>query len=334
MSLKEVCPLISVIVPVYNVADYVVECLESLILQTYPNLEIIVIDDGSTDESGELVDVFAANHERFRVIHKINGGLAAARNDGLATMKGDWAAFVDSDDVIAPVYIEALYRAASESGCAMSAVRYGFKFMDGDKVEFEEDADKVFAYSVLGEAEYQRELLYQKSDNGSPYRLVRSEIAKADPYPVGYVYEDLARTYRWVRSAGSVAVLDTQRLYAYRLRSSSTLRCAFNENKAKSCFDITGQLYTDITDWYPELTDAVHSRCFSVHRIVFAQAPRGSEVELRVWEGIKRHRSVVLKDNQARKRERMAAAVACTGLGSFRLFCDAYPTIQHILRTQ
>ena len=92
--------LISVIVPVYNVESYVAECIESIQNQTYMNLEIILVDDGSKDMSGDICDQYAAYDERIKVIHQENGGLSAARNTGIEAANGDYISFVDSDDYI------------------------------------------------------------------------------------------------------------------------------------------------------------------------------------------------------------------------------------------
>ena len=99
-------PLISVIVPVYNVEAYLRQCLDSIAAQTYTNFECVVIDDGATDSSGSICDEFQERDPRFRVIHKQNEGLGAARNDGLENSKGDYILFVDSDDYILPETLE------------------------------------------------------------------------------------------------------------------------------------------------------------------------------------------------------------------------------------
>lgn len=104
-------PLISVIIPVYNVQQYLRECVSSVLAQVYSNLEIILIDDGSTDESGKLCDELALSDERISVFHKTNGGLSRARNYGVEHCHGDWILFVDSDDYVSPVYVEALWTA-------------------------------------------------------------------------------------------------------------------------------------------------------------------------------------------------------------------------------
>ena len=102
-------PLISVIVPVYNVEQYLVQCVDSILNQKYENFELLLVDDGSTDKSGDICDVYGKRDKRVRVFHKKNGGVSSARNVGLGNAKGDWIAFVDSDDIITPNYLSGLY---------------------------------------------------------------------------------------------------------------------------------------------------------------------------------------------------------------------------------
>lgn len=105
-------PLISVIVPVYNIMDYLPRCVQSLRQQTYRNLEILLVDDGSTDGTGQLCDRLAAEDERIYVLHKENGGTSSARNMGIEKARGEFLGFVDSDDYVEPDMYRQLYRAA------------------------------------------------------------------------------------------------------------------------------------------------------------------------------------------------------------------------------
>ena len=104
------------IVPVYNVGAYLQQCLQSIASQSYAHLEVIVVDDGSTDDSGKIADEWASHDNRFRVVHQPNGGLSAARNTALDHATGRYVTFVDSDDFIAPQYVEVLCQLIRESG--------------------------------------------------------------------------------------------------------------------------------------------------------------------------------------------------------------------------
>ena len=101
-------PAISVIIPVYNMGPWLRDCLESVLAQTFTSFECILVDDGSTDDSPQICDYYAKKDDRFRVIHKANGGLSSARNAGLDDAAGEYIAFVDSDDVILPDYLTIL----------------------------------------------------------------------------------------------------------------------------------------------------------------------------------------------------------------------------------
>ena len=126
-------PLISVIIPIYNVEKYVVQCIDSVIAQTYRNLEIILVDDGSKDSSAATCDEYQRKDERVVVIHKENGGLSSARNAGLEIATGEWVAFVDSDDWISPETYEEMMRALIETGAEIATCGRVYEWMNRKK---------------------------------------------------------------------------------------------------------------------------------------------------------------------------------------------------------
>ncbi len=354
--MAEECPLVSVVVPVYNVEHYVQQCVESLVAQDYPNLEIVLVDDGSTDSSGEVCDRLAAAHDhRVRCFHKENGGLSDARNFGLDRARGEWISFVDSDDYVSPVFISALYSAARDLGCPISAVPGGKDFRDGEKCELAEkicpvacgaprgaleraatsgDASseggtrRPVAAVPLGAHEVLREMLYQRIATGAQWRLYRRDTLGEEPFPKGLYYEDLATTYKFVHRAGKVALVDSRELYAYRMRSTSIIRQSYRHVKGHSAVTVAAQLYRDVSEWYPDLAVACSSRCFSVCRMVFGQVPAGSDASEQdqadrkaLWSVLEANRDVVAADPDARPRERLAARVAQLGEGPFSAFC-------------
>lgn len=117
-------PLISVIIPAYNTAPYLPRCLDSVLCQTLPDFELILIDDGSTDGTGAIADRYAATDSRVRVIHKENGGVSSARNRGSDVARGQFITFVDSDDTVRPTYLEKLHAALCETGAAISTANW------------------------------------------------------------------------------------------------------------------------------------------------------------------------------------------------------------------
>lgn len=321
-------PLVSVIVPVYNVERYLEECVVSLLAQTYQNIEIILVDDGSTDGSGNLCERLAATDSRIRVFHKVNGGLSDARNHGLRHASGEWISFVDSDDWVSPVFIEVLLRAVLDTGCEISAIPFGKSFRDGCACTLTCSPASVPPAEPLGSYYVQRMMLYQAMDTGAPWRLYRRSSLGTDPFPVGLYYEDLASVYRVIRRVDRVAVLDCCDLYAYRMRGDSIIRQDYRHIKAESALLIAEQLYRDIAEWYPDLVAAAASRCFSVCRMVYAQVPTGRGATAaterdrnELWKVLKRHCTTIVRDPHARIRERLAAGIACIGRLPFSLFC-------------
>lgn len=320
--------LVSVIVPVFDVVAYLEECVQSIINQSYSNLEIILVDDGSTDGSGSLCDELKKIDSRIVVYHKRNGGLSDARNYGLERCTGQWVSFVDSDDYLSPIFLEVLLEAALVSGCPISAVPHGKDFLDGCSCELVQETRFVPSAHVVSSRELQRLLLYQRLDTGVPWRLYSKEILESNPFPVGLYYEDLASVYRIIHAVDDVALVDCCDLYAYRLRSDSIIRQAYRPIKAKSALSVSHQLYSEISSWYPDLAIAAASRCFSVCRMVYAQIVGDFLVpeevlhdRKRLWQMLKMHRCTVLCDCEARKRERFAAFVACLGEIPFKVFC-------------
>lgn len=213
--------LVSVIVPVYNVQDYLAQCVRSLIVQTYRNLEILLVDDGSTDESGRLCDELTAGDERITVLHKPNGGLSDARNYGIERANGDYIAFVDSDDLVRPGYFERLLRPfGDDSDIDISICSYSL-FWDGGEIT--DISSNLCDYEVISSNEALRRLC-------EPRRSMQLEIAWSKlfkksllhdiRFPVGQVHEDTATTYKLYFSARNIAISD-ERLYLYRQRDNS-----------------------------------------------------------------------------------------------------------------
>lgn len=319
-------PLVSIVVPVYNVEPYVAECLESVLAQTYENIETIVVDDGSIDGSGLVCDSFAARDERVHVIHQENAGLSVARNVGLSKARGEWVAFVDSDDYVSPFFIEVLFTAAFVNDCDIAAIPMGKMFKNGEFCDLVRDITFVPEAKTLPACEVQRRMLYQKLDTGAPWRLYHrsSVLPEDDLFPANLYYEDLATVYRIIRRVEHLALVDCPELYAYRQRAASIIRQPYIPLKADSSIAVSRQLYNDICGWYPDLSSAAASRCFSVNRMVFAQIPASqSDERERIWIELIKYRNAVLHDPAARKRERLAAGIAFFGQAPFSAFCGA-----------
>lgn len=209
-------PLISLIVPVYNVREYLEKCLQSVCGQTYQNLEILLIDDGSTDGSGELCDTYARSDARIRVVHQANGGLSAARNTGLAMARGDYFGFVDSDDWIDPDMYECLYRLLAEHMADISICSHYVE--KPSKTRCRHASGRL---TVFSRDEAVRTLVKDRRIKNYMWnKLFRRSLFEDITFPVNKIYEDIATSYRLFCKARSVVVQDTPK-YHYRRRNGS-----------------------------------------------------------------------------------------------------------------
>lgn len=218
---------ISIIVPIYNVEKYLKKCIDSLINQTYKNLEIILVDDGSPDKCGEICDQYKTIDSRIVVIHKKNGGLSDARNCGVKASTGDYITFVDSDDYISNDYVEYLFNLLISKNADMSIIM-PHKFKENDKDFFKEVNERVILYSPN---EALKVMLYQKKFSNSAYgKLYKKELIKDIKFPVGKLYEDVGTTYKYILKCKNKIVYSNQHKYFYLIRNNSIMRSAYKKN--------------------------------------------------------------------------------------------------------
>ena len=209
---------LSIIVPVYNVEAYLQECVDSLLAQTIGDLEIFLIDDGSTDRSGEIADRYAAEHPGVIFSrHLDNGGQGRARNIALPLAKGDYLGFVDSDDWILPDMYEKLYRRCEETGADIAVCNWLEVFPDGRT-------------NVLP-ARYQTKLL--SAAGSACNKIFRRELLGSTRFPEGMWYEDFYFSAMLMIRANRIEYLD-EPLYCYRQSAQSTMR----NNNAKMNLDL------------------------------------------------------------------------------------------------
>ena len=213
--------LISVIVPVYNAASYLDRCVKSIVDQTYKNLEIILVDDGSTDGSGAMCDIWAEKDSRIQVIHKPNGGPSEARNAGIDLSTGDWLSFADSDDWLDTAMLETLYMAIRNNQGVNMAV-CGFAMVFGDKIEKKQCSGRIY---MLTCDEAIHDVLYKRlpiSSASSCNKLYARYLWDAVRFPVGMYYEDAYIRSRMYVQCEKIAVVDKS-LYFYYQRKDSTM---------------------------------------------------------------------------------------------------------------
>ena len=225
-------PLISVIVPVYKVEDYLAECVSSIRSQTYKNLEIILVDDGSPDRSGELCDQLAAQDPRIKVVHKENGGLSSARNAGLDVATGEYVSFVDSDDWIVADMYQRLYSLMEKHNAQIAAG--GLQFSTGE--HFNLDYPAKSDVEVFSRLDALREITRnQKCTNSFCDKLWPRWIFDKVRFPIGELYEDMKTIPSCLELVDTV-VYDPTPTYFYRATEESITRGQFNPNKFEEAY--------------------------------------------------------------------------------------------------
>lgn len=224
---------ISVIVPVYKVEDYLERCVCSICRQTYENLEIILVDDGSPDACGRMCDSFAAIDSRIKVIHKINGGLSDARNAGIEALTGESVVFVDSDDWLDPDMIELLHRMKQEYKADI--VECSYRNIYKDRIEEETtcsaeivEGDSQFALEGMLDWRYFKPIAWNKLYNRQSLGNVR--------FPKGKLHEDEFTTYQYFWNAEKLVYVDVSKYNYDRTRDDSITGGQFRENNLDACW--------------------------------------------------------------------------------------------------
>lgn len=235
--------MISIIVPIYNVEKYLTECVESLLKQTYSDIEIILINDGSTDSSGKICEKYAKIDDRVKVIHKENGGVSSARNEGIRLSRSKYITFVDPDDYVSCDFIEKLYRLLKDSNADISICNY---ITVGNNIRFKGKLEKKIinqrdAMTLLVKDEEMPSYLWNK--------MFRVELFDGLRFMEGYRYEDVRMMHLIFLRANRVAVTD-EPFYYYRVREGSITSSTLLNNSEElinaledRCKDLANTVY-------------------------------------------------------------------------------------------
>lgn len=260
-----IIPDVSIIVPVYNVEQFLPRCINSIICQSLKNIEVILINDGSTDHSGQICEDFAKLDDRIKVIHKKNGGLSDARNVGLDIAKGHFIAFVDSDDYIHEKMYSILLETMIENDCDVAESGY-----------IEVQDTKIIHNNPIGNIK-----IYQKKEavisaimdhhcrNFVWNKLYKKELWENIRFPIGKLYEDVYTTYRVFNKCSKVVKIE-QTLYFYFQRPNSIVNSHFTINKLDHCDALEGMMIF-IEREYPEAAPLTSIKYLMMHLEYFQE---------------------------------------------------------------
>ena len=297
--------LISIIIPVYNVSDYLDKCLESIVNQTYKKIEIIIIDDGSTDNSGNICDKWANIDSRIKVYHQENKGLSCARNLGIKKSTGKYLFFIDSDDFVSLDIIEFLYNSLINNNADIATcMNYRKKYKNlGNK-----------SY-ICNKEESLKKLLYQENCLVNVWgKLYKKELFNDVLFPKKMILEDLATTYL-LFSKSKKTIINTIGKYYYVKRNDSIINSKFSRNRMIG-LDIANNQTKFIKTNFPKLEKAAINREFMEAIYILVNMPlRGYKKEfIKIKNVLKNTRKIVLLDKNSLLKYRIYALFSYFGL--------------------
>ena len=311
--------LISVIVPVYNVAQYLEKSIASIQQQTYKNLEIILVDDGATDESGRLCEKIAEQDERVLVYHKENEGLSQARNDGLKQAHGDYVIFIDSDDYIHPEMIASLYQQLVKEDADVSSCGVMNVYANSESPQTENQDD----YFICDTETFLREYLIGEKIPGTICnKLIKKEIAAQLTFPKGLIYEDAYYHFDLIKVAKKY-VVNTKPYYYYFHRGDSITTKPYAE-KDLAYIDIYQKFYTEVVKEYPNLTEVAFFRLAYAHFFILDKMLLDDNFkEFKdyplIYGYLKKHAFAIFKNTIFRKGRRISALALFVNVRLYRI---------------
>ena len=303
-------PLISIIIPIYNIMDCLEKCVDSCINQTYKNIEILMVDDGSTDGTGALCDKIKEKDDRIRVFHKENGGSSSARNLGIEQAKGEYLGFVDSDDFISPTMYEELVNAVLQFEVPIAQVSRDEIDDKGKKLpDVCTPPEKAY---LCSSDEFMKELLMHRGDCSFCTKLIKKELFVGRRFPVGKLNEDFYLLLQMLKEVNGIYILPAQ-LYHVFYRIGSNTRKKDKNEFSRVFMDIVenADVAQEIVDkHYPDLKEVcirfgLFQRLDYMLHIPVVQMNAGNEFYKKVKEYLRNHWKDTVKNPYLTKKNKI-----------------------------
>ena len=306
-------PLVSVIVPVYNVENYLEECISHIINQTYKNLEVILVNDGSTDTSALICTRWALLDNRIKVLNKLNGGLSSARNAGLDVAKGKIISFCDSDDYMHPEMLNRMLEIMERTKAEIVCCDYVSTF-------FHELKKKV-PYSIFDSNEA---ISYLMDDKGYKCfawnKIYRKELFNIIRYPEGKLFEDIETTYKIFKTANRIAYLQ-EPLYYYRVREGSITKTKFsvkNYDLIEAIDYVINDVQKNKNPYFGKVMLGYMGYYFEFIKSGLRHQIDMKNEKSRLKQIVKKNKACLVKENSISFKKRIELLVFCI---NDRLFC-------------
>lgn len=318
-------PLISVVLPIYNVEKYLCRCVDSVIAQTYKNIEIILVDDGSPDRCPEICDEYAKKDERVRVIHRQNGGVSAARNTGVEAASGKYISFVDPDDYVTDDFLSFMYEIA---------VKYSADIVSCGAVDVYPSGKTAFhapdkELHIMDSHEALERICYNDGFYITLWdKLFKASLFDGIQFTEGKLFEDTGTTYKLVDKADKIAACcEIKYYYVISKDSTSITTSAFKMSKL-DYVEMADEMADYITEKYPDLTHAaqrkqLHAYLSTLTQLVNSDV-RHKEIEKSLMSRIKPLKRDALKNPRTPKRDKAALLALSFGYDMFSILWRLY----------
>lgn len=316
--------LISIIIPFLNQEMYLKRCVDSVLKQSYSNLQIILIDDGSTDKSIEISDDYAKTDSRVMVYHQENKGLSGARNKGIELSKGKYISFIDSDDFVAEDYVLHLYENLIQNNADISIIE-AKAFYNEKYVEPKNDAISLM---VLDSKKALKELLcsdfYFTISCG---KLYKKELFQSISFPIGKIFEDVGTTYKLILESKNI-VCSNEILYNYLIHKNSLTTRKFTKEKF-DMIELTFEMTKKIVEKYPEFEKyAIRRNAYACISILSKMSKTASKIyqkeERELLNYLRNNKNILLKFEEVPKKDKLALRVILFNRNLFRVLWNLY----------
>lgn len=314
-------PFISVIVPVYNVEKYLDRCMQSIVDQTYRNLEIILVNDGSSDGSGTLCDTWEQRDSRVRVIHLEQSGVSAARNTGVEAAQGDYIGFVDGDDFIDVDMYSSLYDLMIEHHADIGICAVADVYADHtDTPAVTEGVELITPHDALSDIFLNKTLMV-----GLPPRLYAASLLKAVPCPVGKTHEDAYIVVDLFSRAHTIVVDRTPRYFYWH--NEGTITSAPSSRATSDNVEAWEHNRALVEKLYPDLMQDVLFRCYWAHFDMLDGMILAGQKKDEQWHAtasyLKAHRDDIIVHSEVNEKRKLAVRVLCVSESLYRLLVHA-----------
>jgi glycosyltransferase involved in cell wall biosynthesis len=318
--------LISIIIPVYNVEKYLENCLNSVINQSYANLEIILVDDGSTDNSSKICDEYKKKDDRIKIIHKKNGGLSEARNIGIENSNGKYITFIDSDDTVELNYLEYLYKLIIENDADMSVCYFNIVNGKIKKISLSENK------KIYSSKEALKEMLLNNFPVSATAKLFKTEYFRDIKFPSGKLYEDNGTTYKLIIKSKKICVSNARK-YNYFIRKNSITNSKMNSRKF-DYIELVDKECDEIIQLYPTLNEfciiAKANSRLSVIRQIICSSNRNEfkDDELKLKKYFKVNKKKIVKSKYCPKKLKISIYLLNINTLLFKKGAEIYEKIK------